>query len=66
MENRGTTVLAVRRGEVPWEEVDAWRLALHNQFDRAFATTRLPEQPDYERVNAFLIQARRSKTQDGP
>lgn len=58
-------LLAIRRGEVPWEEVDAWRLALHEEFDRAFASTSLPEQPDYERVNAFLIQARRSKVTDG-
>jgi predicted nucleotidyltransferase len=53
-------LLAIRRGEVPWEEVNAWRLDLHREFDAAFATTKLPEQPDYERANAFLIKARRS------
>ncbi|MBA3247158.1 MAG: nucleotidyltransferase domain-containing protein [Pyrinomonadaceae bacterium] len=52
-------LLAVRRGDVPWAEVDEWRLALHKEFDAAFASTRLPERPDYERVNAFLIKARR-------
>ncbi|HYG81633.1 MAG TPA: nucleotidyltransferase domain-containing protein [Pyrinomonadaceae bacterium] len=51
--------LAIRRGELPWGEVNAWRLALHRDFDLAFANTRLPERPDYERVNAFLIRARR-------
>ena len=50
---------AIRRGDVPWAEVDEWRLALHKEFDAAFASTRLPERPDYERVNAFLIKARR-------
>ena len=33
---------------------NAWRLALHREFDAAYAATRLPERPDYERVNAFL------------
>lgn len=53
-------LLTIGRGEVPWEDVDAWRLSLHRQFDAAFAATRLPERPDYARVNAFLLEARRS------
>ena len=53
-------LLAIKRGEVPWEEVEAWRLSLHAAFDTAFRETRLPEVPDYERVNAFLLKARRS------
>jgi predicted nucleotidyltransferase len=53
-------LFAVRRGEMPWDEIDAWRLRLHAQFDAAYETTRLPERPDYERANAFLIRARRS------
>jgi len=53
-------LLAVRDGATPWEDVDAWRLALHKEFDAAFAGTTLPEQPDYERVNAFLVAARRA------
>ncbi len=53
-------LLAIRRGEVSWEEVNAWRLSLHKELDAAFAGTRLPERPDYERANAFLIKARRS------
>ena len=52
-------LLAIRRGEVPWEEINAWRLSLHREFDAAFATTHLPERPDYERANAFLIKVRR-------
>jgi hypothetical protein len=52
-------LLAVRRGEVPWDEVEAWRLWLHEDFDRAFSGTRLPDRPDYERANAFLLKARR-------
>jgi len=51
-------LLAVRRGEIPWEEVEQWRLSLHQEFNAAFETTTLPERPDYERANAFLISAR--------
>ena len=53
-------LLAIRRGEVAWTDVNAWRLELHRRFDQAFAETRLPERPDYARANAFLIRARRS------
>lgn len=52
-------LLAIRRGEVPWDDVEAWRLSLHREFNAAFETTKLPERPDYERANAFLISARR-------
>ena len=52
-------LLAIRRGEIEWGEVEAWRLELHRQLDSALRTTSLPEHPDYERANAFLIHARR-------
>jgi hypothetical protein len=58
-------LLAIRRGEMPWEEVNAWRLDLHRDFDTAFASTTLPEQPDYERANAYLLKARRSMVVPG-
>ena len=53
-------LLAIRNQELPWEEVNAWRLELQQQFDRAFADTRLPERPNYGKANAFLIRARNS------
>lgn len=53
-------LLAIRRGEVLWDTVDAWRLQLHQQFDLAFGATILPDRPDYAAANAFLIKARRS------
>jgi len=52
-------LLAIRRGDVPWEDVERWRLALHRELDEALQSTNLPEHPDYERANDFLIQARR-------
>jgi hypothetical protein len=52
-------LLAVRRGEVAWEETEKWRLSLHHEFDEAVQQTSLPERPDYERANALLLKARR-------
>jgi len=56
--NRGR-LLQVKRGELPWSEIDHWRKELHQDFEKALETTRLPERPDYERANRFLLQARR-------
>ena len=53
-------LLSVKRGEVPFEELEAWRLELHKRFDAAAESTKLPERPDYERANAFLIRVRRA------
>jgi hypothetical protein len=53
-------LLAIKRGEVPFEEVESWRLALHREFDAAAETTKLPDRPDYARANAFLLKARQS------
>lgn len=54
-------LLAIRRGKESWQEVNVWRKELHREFDAAWAKTTLPEHPDYDRVNAFLVKARRSK-----
>jgi uncharacterized protein len=55
-------LLAVKRGELDWPEVDAWRQALHRDFEHALAETKLAERPDYEAANRFLIKARREST----
>jgi hypothetical protein len=52
-------LLAIRTGELSWDEANKWRLSLHEDFDRAFANTRLPERPDYQQANALLICARK-------
>ena len=49
----------IKRGEQAWSDVNAWRLRLHQQFDDAFAATHLPERPDYNWANEFLLKARR-------
>ena len=53
-------LLAIRYGQVSWEEVNQWRLSLHALFDEAIGQTTLPERPNYQKANDFLIKARRS------
>lgn len=53
-------LLAIRYGQMPLEEVNAWRLSLHQEFEAVFNRTNLPQRPNYEKVNAFLLKARRS------
>ena len=60
VENHREQLLAIKRGDMPWEQTERWCLALHQEFDSALGSTKLPERPDYERANAFLIRARRS------
>jgi predicted nucleotidyltransferase len=52
-------LLTVKRGELDWPAVDAWRQQLHRDFEHALAETKLPERPDYEAANGFLVKARR-------
>jgi hypothetical protein len=61
VEQHRDRLLAIRDGQLPWPEVDAWRLELHRAFDAAYENTKLPERPDYARANAYLIKARRSQ-----
>lgn len=53
-------LLAIKRGEVAWEETEKWRKSLHNEFDAALSATNLPERPDYEKANQWLLKARQS------
>jgi hypothetical protein len=53
-------LLSVKRGEVPFEELELWRQELHRQFDAAYERTALPDRPDYAAANALLLRARRS------
>ena len=53
-------LLDIRNGEMPWEEVNKWRLDLHQKFDQSFANTSLPDRPNYEQANNLLISARRA------
>jgi predicted nucleotidyltransferase len=52
-------LFAIKNEEMPWDDIEAWRKQLHAEFDRALEETDLPERPDYERANEFLVKARR-------
>ena len=65
VEGHRERLLTVKRGGLPWTEVDTWRRELHRDFERALAETKLPERPDYEAANAFLIKARRQMARAG-
>jgi uncharacterized protein len=60
VEQHREALLAIKYEQTSWDEVNAWRLRLHEEFDRAFSQTQLPERPDYNRANDFLLRARRS------
>ncbi|MGW2560300.1 nucleotidyltransferase domain-containing protein [Streptomyces sp. NPDC001514] len=55
-------LLAVKRGEVRWAEVESWMTRLADEADGAVAASPLPAQPDRARVEDFLIRARRAST----
>ena len=57
--HRREQLLAVKRGELSWEQVAAWRLELHRDFEQALAETKLSVRPDYEAANGLLVNARR-------
>ena len=57
-------LLQIKRGEMPWEESEAWRKQLQQEFVEAFAATSLPDRPDYDRANDFLISARHAALAD--
>ena len=59
VESHRDQLLSVKRGDLPWPEVNTWRKELHRDFERALAETNLPERPDYEAANRFLVKARR-------
>lgn len=53
-------LLAVRRGEVPWEEITAWAGRLESRLDAAYAAgPPLPDRPDRARVERWLVSVRR-------
>ena len=53
-------LMDIRNGNLEFEEVRQLALALDKDFQKAFETTKLPEQPDFETVNQLLIEARNS------
>lgn len=57
-------LLAVKAGELSWEEVERWRLTLHEELDKALEKTVLPATPDVAKVDAWLRSVRRRSLDD--
>src|SRR5262245_51335549 len=57
-------LLSIRRGEVPFDDVQKHALELDRVFQDAFTRTKLPEKPDTDRANRFLIAARRRRASE--
>ncbi|MGV9454311.1 nucleotidyltransferase domain-containing protein [Streptomyces sp. NPDC003635] len=53
-------LLAVKRGERSWPEVEAWMTRLAEEAERAVPTSPLPAEPDRRRVEDFLVRVRRA------
>ncbi|MFG2317537.1 nucleotidyltransferase domain-containing protein [Streptomyces tendae] len=54
------SLLAVKRGEVPWREVEARMNRLAREGEEAARHSPLPDEPDHPRVEDFLIRTRRT------
>lgn len=52
-------LLAVRRGEMGWPEIERWRAELTAEMDAAVERGPLPPEPDRRRVAALLYEVRR-------
>ena len=49
-------LLAIKRGEVPFDEVEAWRLELHRAVRRPPSGPRTPDRPDYAAPTHWLLR----------
>ncbi|MET8945887.1 nucleotidyltransferase domain-containing protein [Streptomyces sp. NPDC004542] len=58
--DRRETLLAVKRGEVSWPEVELWMARLAAETDEWSHRTPLPAEPDRRRVEDFLVRTRRA------
>ncbi|MFI9764346.1 DNA polymerase beta superfamily protein [Streptomyces sp. NPDC051963] len=58
--DRREPLLAVKRGEVPWPEVESWMTRLATETDEASHHSPLPPEPDRRRIEAFLVHVRRA------
>ncbi len=52
-------LLGIKRGEVPWDDVERWRLQLQAEVDEALRRSPLPPAPDVAAVDAWLVSVRR-------
>lgn len=65
VEQHREALLEIKHGARTWDEVNAWRLRLHGEFEDAHSATTLPERPDDPQVNALLVRIRRWRADHG-
>ncbi|MFE6285041.1 DNA polymerase beta superfamily protein [Streptomyces sp. NPDC057877] len=53
-------LLAVKRGEVSWPQVESWLTRLEAEAEEALSRTPLAPEPDRRRVQDFLVRVRRA------
>jgi uncharacterized protein len=53
VEEHREKLLAIKRGEVPFDEVEAWRVSLHKEFDLAFEIQSFPSARTTSRRTPF-------------
>ncbi|MBC9728740.1 DNA polymerase beta superfamily protein [Streptomyces sp. TRM68367] len=58
--DRRERLLAVKRGEVPWPEVESWMARLATETEEEVDRSPLPAEPDRRRVEDFLVRTRRA------
>lgn len=59
VESNRDLLLSIRSGSQSFEDVELLRQKLHEELDLAYASTNLPERPDYDVANDLLLKARR-------
>ena len=53
-------LMAIRLGEVPWQEIEKEHQQLNLEVRKAYEVCSLPPRPDYQRANRILLNARRA------
>jgi uncharacterized protein len=56
---RRDELLEIKLGKWSFDKAKQRALELDQEFQEAFVSTQLPEKPDYQRVDEFLVWARR-------
>lgn len=62
--DRRSALLAVKRGEVTWPEIEARMNRLAAEAERAVPGSPLPAEPDRARVEDFLVRTRRASARE--
>ena|SRR5581483_2092029 len=56
VENHRDRLLAIKRGELPWPEVNAWHQQLHRDFEHALPKPNSPNAPTTKRRTSFCLR----------